>query len=81
MTKKEEYNLMQQSKPNDLVTSVKNSKSIKWLRVWDHRSTPMLTNFKTLMPPPYKHPLISVEEINLRPVANYTIYKVTIKKN
>jgi len=81
MTKQEEYTLMLNSKHNDLITPVKNSKEIKWLRVWDHRATPALTTFKTLMPPPYKHELITAEEINLMPLANYKIYKITIKKN
>jgi hypothetical protein len=81
MTKQEEYTLMQNSKPYELKTPVKNSKSIRWLKVWDHRNTPTLTTFKTLTPVPYKHPLISAEEIDLRPIANYTIYKITIKKN
>lgn len=81
MTKLEEYTLMQNSKPHDLITPVKNSRDIKWLKIWDHRNTPVATTFKTLMPPPYKHKLISAEEIDLRPTANYTIYKVTIKKN
>jgi hypothetical protein len=81
MTKQEEYSLMQNSKPYDLVTPVKNFKSIKWLKVWDYKNTPMLTTFKTLTPPQHKHKLITAEEIDLRPMANYTIYKVTIKKN
>ena len=81
MTKQEEYNLMLNSKHYDLVTPVKNSQDIKWLRVWDHRATPTVTTFKTLMPPPHKHPLISSEVIDLMPMANYKIYKITIKKN
>jgi hypothetical protein len=81
MTKQEEYTLMQTSQPHDIITHIKNGKDIKWLKVWDHRNTPTLTTFKTLMSPPYEHKLISAEEIDLMPVAAYKIYKVTIKKN
>jgi len=81
MTKQEEYNLMLNSKHHDLITPVKNSKEIKWMRTWDLRKTMAKTTFKTLMPPPYEHKLISVEEIDLLPMANYKIYKITIKNN
>jgi hypothetical protein len=39
------------------------------------------TVFKTLTPPPYEHKLIKVQEIDLMPVANKKIYKITIKRN
>jgi len=81
MTKQEEYTLMQTSKPYDLRTPIKGGKEIKWLKVWDHNNAPMQINFKTLMSPPYEHKLIKVEEIDLMPVANKKIYKITIKKN
>lgn len=81
MTKQEEYTLMQTSKPYDLVTSVKGSTNIKWLRVWHHKASPTQISFRTLMPPPYEHKLIKSEEIDLLPIANYKVYKITIKRN
>jgi len=81
MNKQEEYTLMQNSKPYDLVTPIKGGRSIKWLRVWHHKASPTQTSFRTLMGPPYEHKLIKAEKIDLLPVANYQIYKITIKKN
>ena len=81
MTKEEEYTLMQTSKPYDLSTSIKGGKSIKWSKVWDHRMGVRETTFKTLTPPPYEHKLIKVQKINLMPVANKVIYKITIKRS
>lgn len=81
MTKEEEYTLMQTSKPYDLTTPITGGTPIKWLRVWKHKASPTQTSFRTLMPPPYKHKLIKAEKIDLLPLANYTVYKITIKKN
>lgn len=81
MTKEEEYTLMQTSKPYDLTTPITGGKPIKWLKVWDHRMGAGATTFKTLMSPPYEHKLIKVQEINLMPIANRKIYKITIKRN
>ncbi len=81
LTKSEEYTLMNTSPGYELKTTIKDSKTIKWVRVWDHKAFVTETQFKTITPPPFEHKLIKCEEIDLRPVANVTIYKVTIKKN
>jgi hypothetical protein len=81
LTKSEEYTLMNTSPGYELKTTIKGGKTIKWLRVWDHKAFVTETQFKTLTPPPYEHKLISYEIIDLMPVANKKIYKVTIKKN
>lgn len=81
MTKQEEYDLMAVSKPYELKTVIPGAKPIKWMKVWDHHNGPTSTTFKTLTIPPYEHKQISYQTINLMPVRNLTIYKVTIKKN
>jgi len=80
MTKNEEYDLMVISKPYALTTPVTGGKAIKWLKVWDHNAGTTETSFKTTMPPPYKHKLISFQVIDLMPARNLKIYKITIKK-
>ena len=81
MTKQEEYTLMQNSDPYNITTPIRGGKPIKWLRVWEYRVGISQTTFKTLMPPPYEHKLIKVEEIDLMPIYSKKIYKITIKKN
>jgi hypothetical protein len=81
MTKQEEYTHMLNTKPYDLKTPIKGGKEIKWVKVWDHHMGASETVFKTLSPPPYEHKLIKVQEIDLMPVANKKIYKITIKRN
>lgn len=81
MTKQEEYDLMVVSKPYALQTNIPGAKPIKWLKVWDHHNGPTSTTFKTLTLVPYKHEQLSYEEIDLMPIRNLKIYKVTIKKN
>ena len=81
MTKQEEYTLMQNSKPNDLKTPIQGGKEIRWIKVWDHHAGASVITFKTLTPPPYEHKLITSQEIDLMPVANKKIYKITIKRN
>lgn len=80
MTKNEEYDLMVISKPYALTTPVTGGKMIKWSKVWEHHMGASETTFKTTMPPPYKHKLITFQVIDLMPVRNLKIYKVTIKK-
>ena len=79
MTKQEEYTHMLNTKPYALITPVKGGKEIKWTQVWDHHRSATQTTFKSLSPPPYEHKLISFQEIDLMPVANKKIYKITIK--
>lgn len=82
MTKQEEYTQMQTAKPYDLTTPIKGiAKSIKWSKVWDHRTGVSETTFKTLTPPPFEHKLIKVQEIDLMPIAKHKIFKITIKRN
>jgi len=81
MTKREEYTLMQTSKPDIIITPIKGGKSIKWLKAWDHHAGLNQITLRTTMKPPYEHKLITVEEIDLMPVANLIIYKITIKRN
>lgn len=80
MTKQEEYTLMQTSKPYDHKTVI-GGKTIKWSKIWDHKMGIKETTFRTLTPPPYEHKLIKVQEIDLMPIANKKIYKITIKRN
>lgn len=80
MTKQEEYILMQNSKPYDHKTVI-GGKTIKWLKIWDHKMGIKQTTFKTLTIPPFEHKLIEVQEIDLMPIFNKKIFKITIKRN
>ena len=79
MTKQEEYDFMVVSKPQEYETTV-GGKKIKWLKAWNIHNTHESITFKTIAQPPYIHKSMSYEAINLMPVRNLTIYKVTIKK-
>ena len=82
MTKQEELTLMQNSHLNPLTTNIKNvRKPIVWSNTWDFKSNLHEISFNTTSFPPDVSPLISYKTVDLRPLKNVTIYKVTIKRN
>lgn len=76
----EEYNLFKNSNLNTVVTPIKKARPIKWLKCWDYKAGLTEYSFKTLMPPPGKHPNIKSEQHDLRPGVPLLFYKVTIKR-
>ena len=79
-TQLEEYNLYKESQPRTIETSIKNGKKVKWLNCWDYKDTLNQVKFKTITRPPFEHDNISYQELNLSPLANVTIFEVTIKR-
>jgi hypothetical protein len=80
MNPKEEYELFQNSSVNTVTTPIRGSRTINWLKSWDYKGGLKEYTFKTLMKPPYEHPLIKVEECDMRPAVNMMFYKITITR-
>lgn len=81
LNKQEEITLMQNSHLKPLETNVKGLiRPIKWQNTWDYRASLRDVQFKTLMEPPVKSPMISYQILDLKPVMNRIIYIVTIKR-
>ena len=78
--KHKEYELMETSPRRTIKIDTLKNTPLVYLNSWDYKSTLNDVSFKTTSVVPTTHPSVKVDFIDLHPVTNKKIYKITIQR-
>lgn len=79
-TKNKEYVLMQNSDKRTIRVDIPDGPSLTCLHSWDYKTNLNETSFKTYSEITKEHPLLKVERLDLSPINNQKLWKVTVKR-